>query len=450
MVKIAMNLAGVAGNIQSSINGVPRDTAGCVPLTVDFIDTIGNAQTYEWDFGDGSPIITTTTPNTSHVYNSIGTFTVRLIAIDPNTCNVRDTSYINIRVGDLRATLDFNPVKLPPCTSFNYRFDNLSVAPPPRPFGPQSFIWDFGDGSPRVQTGPGPVNHSYAGPGTYIVKLILPDSNYCNAPDSISKTLSVAENVRASFTTPSTGCLVYNAVFTNTSLAGETWLWDFGDGTTSTAFEPVHTYTAAGTYNVVLIANNPNTCNLSDTTAAFTITVFDSPTPDFSVSPIPPLENTPTTFANLSSPDAVRFRWDFGDGDTLLTTSRAPIQHQYNASGIFTACLTAYNAIGCDSTVCRPVENLIVPLVDVPNAFTPQSGDINSIVYVRGFGIAKMQFTIWNRWGQKVFETNSQSQGWDGKVKGVVQPMDVYAYTLSIEFSDGTKTTKKGDITLIR
>ena len=61
-----------------------------------------------------------------------------------------------------------------------------------------------------------------------------------------------------------------------------------------------------------------------------------------------------------------------------------------------------------------------------------------------------MQFTIWNRWGQKVFETTNRFQGWDGKVKGVMQPMDVYAYTLNIEFSDGVKTTKKGDITLIR
>ena len=450
MVKIAMNLAGVAANIRSSIDGVPRDTAGCVPLTVDFTDTIGIAQSYEWDYGDGSPGVTTTTPNSSHTFTSVGTFRVRLIAIDPNTCNVRDTAYINIRVGDLRAILGFNPVKLAPCDSFKYRFDNLSVAPPTRPFGPQSFIWDFGDGSPRIQTGAGPVLHNYANPGTYNVKLILPDTSYCNAPDSIVVPLSVAANVKAGFTTPASGCLPYNAVFKNTSLAGQTWLWDFGDGTTSTAFEPVHLYAVAGTYNVVLIANNPNTCNLSDTTAAFTITVFDSPTPDFSFAPVPPLENTPTTFTNLSSPDAIRFRWDFGDGDTLLTTSRAPIQHQYNATGTFNACLTAYNAIGCDSTICKDVIATIVPLVDVPNAFTPQSGDVNSVVFVRGFGIAKMQFIIWNRWGQKVFETNSVSQGWDGKVKGVVQPMDVYAYTLSIEFSDGTKTTKKGDITLIR
>ncbi len=77
-------------------------------------------------------------------------------------------------------------------------------------------------------------------------------------------------------------------------------------------------------------------------------------------------------------------------------------------------------------------------------------GIYNSIVMVRGFGISKMQFIIWNRWGQKVFETNNRFQGWDGKVKGVVQPMDAYVYTLSVEFFDGTKTTKKGDITLIR
>lgn len=449
MLKIAMNLAGVAGGIQSSINGVPRDTAGCVPLTVDFIDTIANAQSYEWNFGDGSPTVITTVPNTTHTFTNIGTFTVRLIAVDSTTCNIRDTSYMYIRVGNLEATLDFNPVKLAPCDSFKYRFDNLSVAPAALPFGPQSFIWDFGDGSPRVTTGSGPVFHNYAAPGTYTVKMFLPDTGYCNAPDSVVKQLSVADNVRARFTTPASGCLVYNAVFDNTSQAGETWLWDFGDGTTSTAFEPVHTYTAVGTYNIVLIAYNPNTCNGSDT-ARFTIQVFDAPIPDFTHAPIVPVANTPVTFTNLSSPDAVRFRWDFGDGDTLITTSRAPVQHQYNATGTFNACLTAYNDIGCDSTICRPVEAIIIPLVDVPNAFTPLTGDINSLVTVKGFGIAKMKFAIWNRWGQKVFETNNQFQGWDGKVRGVVQPMDVYVYTLDVEFSDGTKTTKKGDITLIR
>lgn len=155
-------------------------------------------------------------------------------------------------------------------------------------------------------------------------------------------------------------------------------------------------------------------------------------------------------FNNLSSADAVRFKWVFGDGDSILTGSRAPVSHQYNTTGTFNACLTAYNASGCDSTICRQVSSLIDPLVDVPTAFTPLSGDENSLIQVRGFGIETMVFTIWNRWGQKVFETRNSKQGWDGKVSGIVQPMDVYVYTLSVTFSDGKKTTKKGDITLIR
>lgn len=450
MLKIAMNLAGVHAGIQPSINGVINDSAGCVPLDVHFRDTIANGQSYEWHFGDGSPVATTTVPDITHTFTAVGNYLVMLVAIDPTTCNVRDTSYVHIRVGDLKAAIDFNAVKLPPCTSYNYQFNNTSAAPPSRPFTAQSFIWDFGDNSPRVVAGLTAVNHTFAGPGTYSVHLVLQDTGYCNAPDSVVKQISVADNVKAVISTPPNGCLLYTVQLGNNSLAGESWLWDFGDGSpTSTAFEPVHTYTAVGTYTIVLVAFNPNTCNKTDT-ARFTIQVFDAPVPDFSYSPTSPVANTPTVFSNLSSPDAVSFKWKFGDGDSLVTTSRADVKHQYNATGTFNACLTAYNAAGCDSTICRPVQSIIIPLVDVPNAFTPNSGDLNSVVLVQGFGIAKMQFTIWNRWGQKVFETNNRFQGWDGKVKGVVQPMDVYVYTLSVEFSDGTKVTRKGDITLIR
>jgi gliding motility-associated-like protein len=61
-----------------------------------------------------------------------------------------------------------------------------------------------------------------------------------------------------------------------------------------------------------------------------------------------------------------------------------------------------------------------------------------------------LKFTIWNRWGQKVFETNDPNIGWNGNFKGVMQPMDVYVYTLSATFFDGVEVNKKGDITLIR
>ena len=451
MIKISFDFAGVDAGLQSMIDGVPRDTAGCAPLTVDFSDTVANAVTYYWYFGDGSlpsPVITTT-PNTSHTFNLPGLYRVMLIAEDSTTCNIRDTAYLNIKVGNLPAVLDFNPFKLDPCDSLKYRFDNLSTTSPLRPFTNTSFMWDFGDNSPSVIGGIGPVFHSYSAPGTYTVVLTLLDTAYCNAPDTFAKVIRIAPLVEAQFETPPTGCVPYTAQFTNTSIAGQTFIWDFGDNTTSSEIDPVHTYTAPGPYTITLIANDPNTCNFSDTTT-FTINVFPNPVSNFSFAPEPPIENTPTSFNNLASPDAVNFKWLFGDGDSLLTTSRLQIKHQYNATGTYDACLIAINAAGCADTLCQPVRAEIAALVDIPNAFTPQSGDINSKIFAKGFGIIKIRFIIWNRWGQKVFETNDKNIGWDGKFKGVIQPMDVYAYTLDVEFFDGTKTTKKGDITLIR
>ncbi len=447
MLKIDMDLAGIRASVQSSINGVPRDTAGCVPLTVDFRDTIANGVFYEWNFGDGSAQVVTNTPTASHQYQTPGLYNVMLVAVDSSSCNIRDTARMQIRVSDLKATVGFLPNKLPPCGQFNYRFDNTSIPPAPRPFSGQSFIWDFGDGSPRVRVGPAPVTHTFPAPGTYNVKLILVDTVYCNAPDSVTIPVSVATNVRAAFSTPLEGCRPYQAVFTDNSVSGQSYQWSFGDGGTSTLASPTHLYNNPGVYNVVLVVNNPNTCNLTDT-ARFTIRVLDAPTAAFAFSPVQ--SNIPTTFTNNSSADAVRFRWDFGDGDSLLTTSRAPVSHQYRATGQFRACLTAFNSLGCPRQVCQTVEARVVPALDVPNAFTPTKGDANSVLYVRGYGISQLKFTIWNRWGQKVFETNDQNKGWDGTFKGVMQPMDVYVYTLSATFFDGVEVNKKGDITLIR
>lgn len=450
LVKIDFDLSGVRSGIQSWINGRPRDTAGCVPLSVEFRDTVRNAASYEWYYGDGSAMVKTTDPTTTHTYNNIGVYHVMLVAVDSTTCNMRDTSYLNIKVSDLKAQMDFNAVKLNPCDSFKYRFDNISVAPPSVPFSTASFTWDFGDGSTQITTGTGSVFHNYTAPGTYNVKLILNDTAYCNYPDTLTKPLRIAVLVKADFQTPPTGCAPYSAQFTNTSQAGAQFIWEFGDGSpVSNEINPSHTYPNPGTYTIKMTAIDSGTCNIIDSTKA-TITVYGNPTADFTAAPQPPTENTPISFTNLSSSDAIRFKWLFGDGDSLTTDSRNDVSHEYNATGSYNVCLTAYNQADCPATVCKPVQALINPAVDVPNAFTPGKFGPNSTVYVRGFGIAKMKFAIWARWGEKVFETNSKKVGWDGYYKGKLLPMDVYAYTLEVEFTDGTKTTKTGDITLIR
>ena len=92
----------------------------------------------------------------------------------------------------------------------------------------------------------------------------------------------------------------------------------------------------------------------------------------------------------------------------------------------------------------------ILPLYDVPNAFTPGKFGRNSVIRVEGFGILTMSWKIYNRWGQKVFETNDRTMGWDGTLNGKPQPVDVYTYTLDVVMADGNAIQENGGYHLIR
>ena len=447
-VKIAFELSGVIASIRPSINGVAGDSTGCVPLTVDFTDTIALGKKYIWTFGDGSSNVTTTAPTTSHTYLNVGDYQARVISIDSSLCNIADTAYVIIKARNNRAVLNYTISKLPPCESLNYQFTNTSIAPTGFPFGANDFTWDFGDGTKIITNAP-TVQHQYASSGTYFVKLYLNDTNYCNSPDSLVTQLRVASTLVAQFITPPLGCTPYNAVFNNTSLGGQQFVWDFGDGTTSTDPSPTHLYSNPGTYTIHLSATDNLTCNPTDDTS-ITITVIEGPLASFNFSPTEPKENTPYQFTNLST-NAVRYKWDFGDGDTLITTDLlTPVSHLFNTSNTFKVCLIAYNANGCTDTSCQMITAVVVPLADVPNAFSPNGDGTNDVVSVKGYGISKMSWTIYNRWGKLVFSSSSISNGWDGRYQGVLQPQDVYAYVLNITFSDNTVFHKKGDITLLR
>jgi gliding motility-associated-like protein len=444
-VKISFNFAGVSAEPRSIING-RYDSSGCVPLDVLFKDTVHNAKLYIWRFGDGSPDTATTAYQIIHTYTNTGNYTVRLIAIDSATCNISDTAYLHIRVRTDKAILNFDINKQAPCDSLKYLFTNISTAPPGKPFQPGSFSWDFGDGikqSPAVS----PVIHSYAAAGSYIVQLILSDTSYCNYPDTAIQTLRVSPVVKAQFEITD-GCAPYNAIFNNTSLAGQSFFWDFGDGKNSTDISPEHIYTDTGTYTITLLVIDSNTCNIRDSTTR-TIRVFPKPKAEFFSGPVPAQYNTPTIFFNTST-DATHYLWLFGDGDSRSKNSADTVIHQYRETNTFNACLIAINQFGCADTVCHPVETLVNPLLDVPNAFTPGRFGQNSIIMVQGFGISVMDWKIYNRWGQVVFESNNPAIGWDGTFNGSPQPIGVYAYTLDATFFDGTKTRRKGDITLIR
>ncbi|MFY8129052.1 MAG: PKD domain-containing protein [Chitinophagaceae bacterium] len=451
-VKIAFNLAGVGSGIQSSIRGVLKDTSGCVPLTVAFFDTLKQGTRYIWNFGDGSADAITTVPNTNHVFNAIGNYRVRLVSIDSSTCNIADTSFLNLRVRNDDATLGLTATKLGDCFSRTFRFDNTSIPPAssvPKPFKPNSFRLFFGDGNNSQLMGTSPINYTYPSFGTYNVKLVLIDTNYCNEPDTFPITIRLIDNVRARFITASSGCAPYTPTINNTSVGGVTYTWQDGQGNSFAGLTPNFTYNTPGTYTIKLYAQDPASCNQIDSTTT-TITVNGSPTSAFSFTPNPSTLNATTTFTN-NSVGAINYRWYFGDGDSLITNNiNEVVKHTYLQTKTYNPCLVSQNTFGCLDTTCQPINAEVSPLFDVPNSFSPNGDGTNDMIFVKGFGIVKMDWKIYNRWGNLVFNSNNIKLGWNGRVNGNIQPQDVYQYTLNIEFADGTKKTKTGDITLLR
>jgi len=167
----------------------------------------------------------------------------------------------------------------------------------------------------------------------------------------LEKQLSVASNVVAQFTTPSTGCLIYNAVFDNTSLAGETWLWDFGDGNTSVTPNPVHTYTSYGAFTVKLITTNSFGC--TDTiikTDYIRVQRAVISIPQLPVRGCIPYTISPVPVIN--SVDAITsYEWDFGDGGTSALPN--PV-YTYITQGNYTVRLIITTSTGCRDTLLLP------------------------------------------------------------------------------------------------
>lgn len=419
------------------------DSIGCAPFTVNFNNLSTSASSYQWNFDDGTPPVSQVNP--THTFFNAGTYNVQLIAFNPNGCTASsDTTFLTIIVRDDSIAASFTYVKTDSCGPYAANFNNTSTYNGGAPPSSSGFVWNFGDGSaPVTSTNP---SHTFPGQGVYTVTLVMTDTTACKSPDTAIVVIDFNSSlVAAAFEIPDSLCIPAIIFPIDQSTNATTYYWNWGDGNTSNNPAPSHEYLNTGLFTVTLIAGNPASCNKLDT-ATQVVQVFGSPTADFSWQPNPPEPNTPLEFTNLST-GATRYLWDFGDGSTSTNKDET---HVYQKDGYYTVCLTAWNEYNCPDTACKQVRGLVIPLVDVPTGFSPNGDGINDFVYVKGYGISKMTFRIFNRWGEKVFESTDKSVGWDGRYKGVIQEMEVYGYTLSVDFFDGSKTFKKGNITLLK
>ncbi|MEM7037593.1 MAG: PKD domain-containing protein, partial [Bacteroidota bacterium] len=282
---------------------------------------------YVWDFGDGN---TSTQTSPQHTYSMLGTYQVCLVAT--NNCG-SDTScqMVNITCP-------------PPVAGFSYATTGISVNFSDTTSGPIStWLWDFGDGNTSTQQNP---FHTYGTPGTY--QVCLTTTGACGT-DSVCWPVTVCAFPVANFNATTNGLA---ASFSNFSSGGVSFSWDFGDGNTSAAMSPMHTYTMAGTYTVCLITTNA--CD-ADTNCQ-TVTVCESPVSQFGSQ----MNQLVVDFADNSTNMPTSWAWDFGDGNT--STSQNP-QHMYGVAGTYTVCLIASNSCGSD-TSCSSVTVSVVGIED--------------------------------------------------------------------------------------
>jgi gliding motility-associated-like protein len=108
-------------------------------------------------------------------------------------------------------------------------------------------------------------------------------------------------------------------------------------------------------------------------------------------------------------------------------------------------------AISCQNSLSQSVTGrTLTDQIYIPNAFTPNGDGTNDDLRVYGYVIRDLRFSVFNQWGQKIFETRNQNTGWDGKHNGKPQPSGVYMYICEMTLRDGSKLVKKGSINLVR
>lgn len=187
-----------------------------------------------------------------------------------------------------------------------------------------------------------------------------------------------------------------------------------------------------------------------DTVINFISKVFPTPEAEFDRNPTDVFVIRPEVQFYNRSRYANRYRWDFGDGTYIYDTT---LSHTYLDTGTFTVRLIAFNENGCTDTVSQRFTIRPELLIFIPDAFTPnKNGPSENETYQIFINqwLPEFEFTIWNRWGEKVFETNDQKFSWDGIFKETPCPANMYIWRMRYRVSDEKVQNDKGVIFLFR
>ncbi len=374
--------------IQVTVLGKPISTftytsPNCATDSVYFTDHSstphGSITKWEWNFGDGSPVVTRNypeSPNVAHKFPNGGTFNVKLTITTSDDCVSEKTLPVQVEFAPL-ANFSFTANA---CALSPVQFTDNS-----QPNGGAPVVnwnWNFGDpgsGSNNTSVVQNPT-HAFTAGGTYDVYLIVTNVNGCK--DTIQKSITV-NNAPVAIFSADTSCLTSPTQFIDQSTTSPgniiAWAWNFGDpasGTynTSTLQNPTHIYNSPGTYTVLLTVTNTATCT-KDT--SMQVTVNPKPIALFSYSASCVGDSTQFTDLSIAPGSSVTsWLWDFGDGSPTVTQQNP--KHAFMTSGTFQVKLVVNNLSNCKDSVIIPVITRPTPTAafQYVNFFCP-AGQVN-------------------------------------------------------------------------
>jgi len=340
--------------------------------TVQFADTTaGTPTSWQWSFGDGA---TSTVKNPGHAYGRTGAYTVTLVARNNSGSKQGSRTLTVATVVVLAASFTYSPAL--PLTDQSIQFTDTSTG------SPTAWLWNFGDGGTSSAQHP---LHTYTTAGSKTVTLTVTNSNGSNAT---TRAVLIGTPLAASFSySPTSPTAGRSMQFTDTSAGSPTsWLWNFGDGGTSSLQNPLHTYTTAGSKTVTLTVTN----SAGSKATTRTVTVGAALAASFSYSPSSPTAGQSVQFTDTSAGSPTSWLWNFGDGGT--STAQNPT-HTYTTAGSKTVTLTA-TASSDSNSASRTVT--VLAALTASFSFNPTSPAAGQAVQFTDTSIGTPSIWQWN------------------------------------------------------
>lgn len=368
------------------------------------------------------------------------------LTLNPNSPQCTRTGLVQIQIfPELVADFDF---EYDTCVAGPVEFTNLSYSDA----GPEALSelrWRI-DTSEIFQKD---LSYRFPQAGRYDVTLTARDINDC--VENITKEIPFlpVPPFLAIAPLPDISCVPTAITFENLSnpINSEYEInWDFGDGTRGTGVSPTHIYEQVGTFPLSLNVTSPFGCRI-DTSFGDIVTTLASPTADFSMSSNEISRLDPVADFFDASIDAIRWDWLF---DGFGRSRERNPTYTFTESGEKEIRLIVTGENGCQDTLYSSL--LVTPDIRyvLPNAFTPNGDGVNDEFFGVGNADEAVSFylSIWNRYGELIFETTDADESWNGKKNNVgeIAPNGVYVVTVTYEDFNGEVTNLKGLVTVIR